>query len=82
MRGTVLGRPENLTQEAQLKGAAVQREAARTAERPLLGYVPLLRDVGHSLWAIGSRLNTEGHTTRTGKALTAVQVRNMLGRVI
>lgn len=79
IRGTVLGRPEKLTQEAQLKGAAVQREAARLAERPL-GYLRLLRDGGHSLSSIAARLNTEGHTTRTGKAFTAVQIKTMLGR--
>lgn len=79
-RGTVLGRPENLTQAPQLKGEAVQREAARLAERPLLGYVRLLRDGGHSLRSIAARLNSEGHTTRTGKSFTAVQVNNMLGR--
>lgn len=80
VRGTVLGRPENLTHAAQVKGAAVQRETARLAERPLLGYVRLLRDGGHSLRSIAARLNTEGHTTRTGKAFTAVQVSTMLRR--
>lgn len=80
VRGIVLGRPANLTHAAQLKGAAVQRETARLAERPLLGYVRLLRDGGHSLRSIAARLNTEGHTTRTGKAFTAVQVSTMLRR--
>jgi len=79
-RGVVLGKPENLTHAAQVKGAAVQREAARAAERKAAGYVRLLRDSGISLARIATRLNAEGHTTRKGKSFTAMQVSRMLGR--
>lgn len=79
-RGVTLGRPDNMTHAAQLKGAHAQREAARQAERKALGYVRLLRESGLSLRAIAARLNEEGHTTRMGKAFTAVQVSNMLSR--
>ncbi|PNY79333.1 resolvase [Deinococcus koreensis] len=79
-RGVVLGQPENLTHAAQVKGAAVQREAAREAERKAAGYVRLLRDSGASLARIAARLNAEGHTTRRGKAFTAMQVSRILER--
>lgn len=79
-RGVTLGKPENLTHAAQVKGAGAQRDAARAAERPLVGYVKVLRESGHSLRSIAARLNEEGHTTRTGKQFTAVQVGTILKR--
>jgi Recombinase len=81
-RGVVLGKPENLTYEAQIKGAAVQREAAREAERKAAGYVQLLRESGVSLARIAARLNAEGHTTRNGKAFNPMQVSRMLERAV
>ncbi|MCD0170911.1 recombinase family protein [Deinococcus sp. 23YEL01] len=79
-RGVTLGKPENLTHTAQVKGAVTQRDAARAAERPLVGYVKLLKESGRSLRGIAALLNEEGHTTRTGKKFTAVQVGTILKR--
>lgn len=79
-RGVRLGTPENLTRDAQVRGAAVQRDAAREAERRTVGYARLLREGGLSLAKVAARLNAEGHTTRTGKALTPMHISRMLDR--
>ena len=76
-RGVVLGKPENLTGEAQAKGAAANRERARRAYRPVAGYIRELRLKGDSYRKIAERLNAEGFTTRKGKAWRAAQVRRV-----
>lgn len=74
----------SLTPEARSKGAARGAEANRRnaieAVADLLPYVQKLRTAGLSLRAIASRLNDEGHRTRTDKPWGSVQVMLMLRR--
>lgn len=77
-RGTKLGKPENLTLEAQRKGAEANRSKAEKSYRKVSGYISTLRSQGMSLRAIAGRLNEEGHRTRRGKEWRAPQVRNVL----
>ena len=79
-RGVQLGKPENLTAEAQRKGADANREAAATAYRKVAGYIHTLRTQGLSLRAIAARLNEEGHRTRRGKVWRVSQVQNVLAK--
>ena len=79
-RGTVLGRPANLTLEARRTGAQRRRQDAVDAYAQVAGYIALMRRGGQSLRAIAEVLNNEGHRTRQGKRWTAVQVRNVLLR--
>lgn len=77
-RGVVLGKPENLTKEAQLKSAAVNHSNFETAYKQVKPYIAMLQKEGLTLRAIADRLNAEGHTTRTGAAFTAMQVSRIL----
>jgi DNA invertase Pin-like site-specific DNA recombinase len=79
-RGVQLGTPENMTHEAQLKGAQVQREAAQAAERKVAGYVALLRRDGLSYAKIAKHLTAEGHVSRQGKQLTAMHIKRIVDR--
>ena len=79
-RGVSLGNPENLTHEAQLTGAAANREAAALAYRKLAGYVVLLREQGLSYAMIADKLNAEGHRTRQGKEFRAMTVKRIVDR--
>lgn len=79
-RGVQLGTPENMTHEAQLKGAQVQREAAQAAERKVAGYVALLRRDGLSYAKIAKQLTAEGHFSREGKQLTAMHIKRIVDR--
>jgi len=80
-RGTVLGKPENLTSQARVNGANTNKRQATKAYRTKSGYVTLLREQGLSFGAIGDKLNSEGHTTRNGKQFKAMTVKRMLDRV-
>jgi DNA invertase Pin-like site-specific DNA recombinase len=79
-RGKRLGRPENLTHEAQLMGArAMQAKAVKeTLQASALARV--LHDGGFSLREIAHRLTEAGHRTRTGKDWGPVQVSRVLHR--
>ena len=79
VRGVVLGKPENLTEEAQRKGARANQARAQQAYRRVVGYVRELRAKGDSYRTIATRLNDEGFTTREGKAWRAAQVRRVEG---
>lgn len=74
-----------LTKEARLKGAAVGSQASRRnaveAYADLVPDIARLRNHGLSLRSIASRLNNDGHATRSDKAWTAVQVRRVLQRI-
>lgn len=79
-RGTILGKPENLTPEAQAKGAVATRRQAVEAYRTAVGYIKRLRQDGLSFGAIAQRLNEEGHRTRTGKLFYPMTVQRILNR--
>ncbi len=79
-RGTILGKPENLTHQAQIKGAEKNRDQATQAYSLLTPTMRQLRSEGLSLGAIADRLNNQGHTTRNGTAWTAMQVSRVLTR--
>jgi len=83
-RGVVLGAAgaRNLTREGTLKGAAAAAVAIRrqkaAAYEDLLPIVRKLAKNGLSLRAIAAQLNTDGHTTRTGRDWNPVQVSRVL----
>lgn len=67
-RGTVLGRPENLTPEARAKALCVVRENAIKAYSHVSQLVLNLRLQGMPYWRIAAHLNSMGETTRNGAA--------------
>ncbi len=88
-RGVLLGshRPEcagNLSADAALRGRAIG--AKRVSEKAVEAYADLgdylleLREDGLSLREIAAKLDSDGHTTRTGKAWNPVQVSRVLDR--
>lgn len=79
-RGQKLGKPENLTPQAQRKGAESNHARAVQHYRKISGYIHALRQQGLSLRGIASRLNDEGHRTRRGKLWHAGQVNNVLAK--
>jgi DNA invertase Pin-like site-specific DNA recombinase len=83
-RGGKLG-TDNLTAEGRMKGttASVQANRAKAVEA-YSDLVPMMiagRDEGLSLAKIAERLNADGHTTRTGRPWTYIQVMRCLARV-
>jgi DNA invertase Pin-like site-specific DNA recombinase len=70
----------NLSGEARSRGAQTNRIGALESYAAVLPKVTALRDAGKSLREIAKALNTEGATTRTGAAWTAVQVKRVLDR--
>jgi DNA invertase Pin-like site-specific DNA recombinase len=83
-RGVEFGTPENFTQAGREKGAAkagvAHKRAADDAYGDLSPMIQELREQGLTLDAIASRLNDEGHTTRTGAAWGKMQVSRILKR--
>jgi len=84
-RGIELGSPENLTHDAQIKGAVSNRQKAEDAYNGLIGYITMMRDSGMSYRAIAERLNAEGKRTRKeanrgGKEFSATAVMRILKR--
>lgn len=75
-QGVKLGNPENLTAAARKKGSeAIARKARQSkAWRQAGALARSLRKQGLSLRAIADELNSNGFTTRRGKAFTAIQV--------
>jgi DNA invertase Pin-like site-specific DNA recombinase len=86
LRGVLLGasRPgaPRLLPEARKRGAALGAKAvserARDAYSDLSPGIADMAASGLSLRAIASRLNSEGHTTRTGRAWNPVQISRVL----
>lgn len=72
-RGRKLGNPQNLTQDARIKGAAKKKELALTNENNIraLSLIELLRKEGQSYQQIALRLNSNGFLTSRGKQHTA-----------
>jgi DNA invertase Pin-like site-specific DNA recombinase len=84
-RGVKLGKPENLTREAQLKGsaAAATRRTIKAVE-DMADVAPIaerLRAEGLPLQAIADHLNAEGYATRKGGEWSRVQVKRVLDRL-
>ena len=79
-RGTVLGSPQNLTDEARAKGAAANRAAAIRESMQAACLALELRRSGSTFRQIADQLNTNGFTTRTGAEFSAMQVKRMLDR--
>ena len=65
---------------ATKRAARVNRAKAREAYTDLFPLMLEMREAGASLREIAETLNTQGHTTRRGKAWTAVQVMRILAR--
>lgn len=65
----------------QQRGVAENRKRAVAAYSDLMPIIQGLRADGNSLRIISRELNTQGHTTRTGRPWTQTQVRRVLGRL-
>jgi DNA invertase Pin-like site-specific DNA recombinase len=81
-RGESLGNPANLTDLGRSKGSAaiIQNAKQHPANRHGAELATLYRAQGLSLSAIASKLNEGQHTTRRGKAWSAVGVMRILKR--
>jgi len=79
-RGLKLGKPENLTHEHRLAGAASSEARAVHAMRTVAAYAGTVRQQGLSLRKIASHLEAHGFKTRQGGPWSAVQVKRVLDR--
>lgn len=79
-RGVKLGKPENLTHDAQVKGAASNAKKADERNRDVTPVIMALRAEGLGLKAIADRLNADGQTTANGGDWHAAQVQRILKR--
>jgi DNA invertase Pin-like site-specific DNA recombinase len=83
-RGVKLGTPQNLTQEARIKGArkaAIKRTAKALEEMSdVTPIVTRMRSEGKGLQDIADHLNDEGYVTRMGSTWSATQVMRILKR--
>lgn len=79
-RGLKLGKPENLTVEARLLGAAASKSRAIADMRTVAAYAGALRGQGLSLRAVAAQLEAHGFKTRRGGPWSAVQVKRVLDR--
>jgi DNA invertase Pin-like site-specific DNA recombinase len=77
-RGVKLGNPQNLTQEARVKGARARREQSRARNQQAAEVAALLREKGLSLREIARRLNLRGFCTSNGKKFQATSVLRLL----
>jgi DNA invertase Pin-like site-specific DNA recombinase len=77
-RGTVLGKPENLTRSAQRKGGAAVRAEAVRRYRLLRPLIEAWREQGQSLHAIARRLDEIGAETARRGSWRPAQVRRIL----
>ena len=81
-RGYKLGKPENLTPMARLKGMVTRQENARynLANRQASVLVVTYRDQMMTFDQIAIMLNDNGFRTRTGKSFFAMSVRRLYHR--
>ncbi|AFD28129.1 Resolvase (plasmid) [Deinococcus gobiensis I-0] len=79
-RGLKLGKPENLTVEAQRRGAEASKQRAVQDMRTVAAYAGALRSQGLTLRAIAAQLELHGFQTRQGGSWHAVQVKRILER--
>lgn len=83
-QGYTLGKPENLTPAAGLKGAASMKEKAKLNEnnRRAAAMINSLRDAGKTWVEITNQLNTAGFTTSSGKQFQIVQAQRLASKSI
>lgn len=79
-RGQKLGSPQNLTDEIRAQAVAANIANAVNDYKPLTSYISTLHNSGMSLRDIATRLNDDGHTTRTGAQFGAMQIKRILDR--
>ena len=79
-RGVKLGKPENLTTEAQKKGAEANSRKAGDRNKAVVPTILQLRTEGLGMAAIASRLNADGIPTAMGGDWHAAQVQRILKR--
>jgi DNA invertase Pin-like site-specific DNA recombinase len=84
LQGFTLGKPDNLTESARLKGLRVRRENASShkANRQATELILMYRDKGMNYQEIADRLNSHGFTTRRGKAFFPITVQRLYQRHI
>lgn len=80
-RGTKLGRPESLTDDARRKGAQANTRAAVEVHRQAAAYAVALKGQGRSLRDIAQHLEQAGYKPRRSGSWSAVQVKRLLDRV-
>lgn len=79
-QGIRLGKPENLTPEAQSKGAKGNRDKALVETATVSPSIRKWRTQGMTLQAIADELNSLNHPTRKGAAWTPTSVKRVLDR--
>ncbi len=79
-RGTVLGKPDNFTDDGRRKGAATMRERAATAYSVLLPMIQQLKETGDSLAEIARKLNATGQRNIRGNPFNAMMISRILAR--
>jgi DNA invertase Pin-like site-specific DNA recombinase len=81
-RGVKLGKPENLTAEAQKRGAESNKKAAEARNKDVVPMILALRQEGMGMAAIAKKLNDDGIPTANGGDWHAAQVQRILKRDI
>ena len=79
-RGVALGTPDNLTPEAQAKGAEATKGKAIKAYAKISPLILNLRAEGNSLREIADHLNQIGEVTVTGLSFNASTVKRIIDR--
>ncbi len=81
-RGTKLGTPENLTEDAKARGRMAQRQAALAGYSKLvIEKIVSLRESGMGFSKVAKALNELGETTRKGKPFQAMTVKRIVERL-
>ncbi|AUD07160.1 resolvase [Spirosoma pollinicola] len=82
-QGAILGKPENLTAEAQKKGVAgnVRRAAENENNRRASSMIALMRQAGRNYVQIAAELNRAGFRTARGAQFQATQVKRLIARL-
>lgn len=83
-QGAELGKPDNLTHLAQVKGAAANRAKAINSieAKKALGYARSLRDRKQTFAEIAQALNSSGFRTARGAQYFPAQVQRLLKRAL
>ena len=81
-QGVRLGKPENLTAEAQAKGVAgnVRRAAANENNRRASSMISMMRQAGKNYSEMAAELNRAGFRTSRGGRFQATQVMRLAKR--
>lgn len=81
LRGTKLGRPENMTAADRARGPAARHIRALADYNGVSNYARLMRNNGATLAEIAVQLNADGHKTSTGKPFHAMTISRILARI-